>query len=535
MTSHTQKPFWWQKAVIYQIYPRSFQDSNGDGIGDLAGITQRLDYLAELGVGAIWLSPFYRSPMKDFGYDVADYCDVDPIFGTLEDFDALVAGAHERGIKVIVDWVPNHTSDEHPWFLESRSSRDNPKRDWYIWRDAKPDGSPPNNWGSHFGGSTWEWDEKTGQYYFHQFVVGQPDLNWRNPDVRQAMYDVLRFWMRRGVDGFRMDVINLIIKHPDMPDQPLIAGATGRAENDLYGRQEHLYDQDYEGIHEVMREIRAVLDEFPEKVAIGEVWLPLDRWKLYYGTAEQPELHLPFNFRLTLPEVRWEADALRHEIALIEAAVPPHGFPNYVLNNHDIKRFTTRIGQTQARVAALLLLTLRGTPTLYNGEEIGMVDGVIAEDQVQDPQGLILGVAYTRDVCRTPMQWDDSPQAGFTTGKAWLPVNPDYVTRNVQAQRADARSMLALYRKLIALRSQESALITGAYASVDAPQGVLAYTRSDDSATYLVALNLTGEVKTFTSAHTGQIVIDTGLQRAGEGFAGELTLAGHEGVLVKLS
>lgn len=531
MTAQTNSPYWWQQAVIYQIYPRSFQDASGDGIGDLKGILQRLDYLAELGIGAIWLSPFYRSPMKDFGYDVADYCDVDPRFGTLEDFDALVKEAHLRNIKIIIDWVPNHTSDEHEWFLESRSSRDNPKRDWYIWRDAKPDGSPPNNWGSHFGGTTWEWDEKTGQYYFHQFVVGQPDLNWRNPDVRVAMYDVLRFWMRRGVDGFRMDVVNMIIKHPDMPDQPIIAGATGRAENDLHGRQEHIYDQDYEGIHDAMQEIRSVLDEFGDTVAIGEIWLPLDRWKLYYGTPEQPELHLPFNFRLTLPEVRWEADSLREEIERLEATVPAHGFPNYVLNNHDIKRFTTRISQEQARVAAMLLLTLRGTPTLYNGEEIGMVDGIIHQEDVQDPQGLILGVAYTRDVCRTPLQWDDSPNAGFSTAKPWLPVNPDYTTRNVQAQRHDKHAILALYQRLIALRSQENALILGVYKSVDAPSGVLAYTRADAQKTYLVLLNLTGQPKTFSGAYTGQIVVDTPLQREGEAWTNTIQLAPHEGIL----
>jgi alpha-glucosidase len=349
---------WWQRGVVYQIYPRSFMDSNGDGIGDLPGIIQKLDYLNDgsqnsLGIDAIWLSPFQRSPMADFGYDVADYCDVDPIFGTLADFDRLVEETHRRGMKIIIDYVPNHTSDQHAWFVESRSSRDNPKRDWYIWRDPKPDGSPPNNWGSFFGGPAWTLDPTTGQYYLHQFVKEQPELNWHNSEVRQAMLDVLRFWLDRGVDGFRMDVIGLLIKDTELRDNPPNPNARpDLPENDLHGRQLHVYTEDQDGVHDIIKDIRALLDSYPDKCAIGELWGPMERWVRYYGKNGN-ELHLPFNFRLMwLP---WSAQAMRASVDEMEAALPPFAWPNYVLGNHDQARMATRFGgEDQARLAAMM-------------------------------------------------------------------------------------------------------------------------------------------------------------------------------------
>nr|PZN31071.1 MAG: alpha-amylase [Chloroflexota bacterium] len=370
---------WWQRGVIYQIYPRSFQDSNGDGVGDLRGILQRLDYLAWLGVDAIWLSPIYPSPMADFGYDVADYCDIHPLFGNLEDFDRLVAEAHARGLKVILDYVPNHTSSQHPWFLESRSSRESPKRDWYIWRDPAPDGGPPNNWLAFFGGPAWTWDEATGQYYLHSFLPEQPDLNWRNPEVQRAMLDALRFWLDRGVDGFRVDVIWLMIKddqfrdnppNPDYrPDQPPIASLLP------------VYNADRPEVLDIIRMMRRTLDAYDERMMVGEIYLPIDRLMAYYG-QNGDGCHLPFNFQLIL--LPWQAEKIKAAVDSYEQALPPGGWPNWVLGNHDQPRVATRAGQSQVGVAAMLLLTLRGTPTIYYGDEIGMHNVDIPPEQFQD-------------------------------------------------------------------------------------------------------------------------------------------------------
>ena len=528
---------WWQTGIVYQIYPRSFKDANGDGVGDLRGIIEKLDYLNDgtpnsLGVDAIWISPFYPSPMKDFGYDVADYCNVNPLFGTLADFDELVREAHKRNIKVIIDWVPNHTSDEHPWFKQSRQSKDNPKSDWYLWRDAKADGSLPNNWGSHFGGPAWTWDETRQQYYFHQFDPGQPDLNWRNPQVESAMMNALRFWLNRGVDGFRMDVVYMIMKHPDLPDQPVIADAQARAENDLYFRQDQIYSHSYEGIHPLMRRIRQVIDGYSDKVAIGEIWIEPEKWVRYYGTHDTPELHMPFNFRLI--NTPWTAEAVRDEVNFMEDLLPAHATPNYVLNNHDQPRLASRVGVDQTRVAGMLLLTLRGTPTLYMGEEIGMVNGDIKPEQVRDPQGIRMGVEVTRDVCRTPFQWDASENAGFGTGETWLPINADYVTRNVAAQSQDPHSILSLYRRLIWLRKDSPALQDGEYYPSEAPQGVFAYTRSASTETLFIALNFTGERQSVKLPRTGEVVLNTLLNREGS-VSDVLELAPHEGVVLRLS
>jgi glycosidase len=367
MTAH-----WWQTGVIYQIYPRSFQDTNGDGIGDLKGIERRLDYLASLGIDAIWISPIYPSPMADFGYDVADYCGVDSRFGALADFDDLLAQTHARGLKVLLDFVPNHTSDRHPWFVESRSSRDHPKRDWYIWRDAAPDGGPPNNWISDFGGSAWEWDEATRQYYYHAFLKEQADLNWRNPAVQAAMYDVMRFWFDRGVDGFRIDVLWHMVKAADFPDNPPNpAFQPGMGE---MHRVLQLHSTDQPEVHGIAADMRAIADSYSamgrgERVLIGEIYLPVNRLMHYYGW-ERAGVHLPFNFQLV--DAPWEARVLATLIADYEAALPPGGWPNWVLGNHDRPRVAAKRGQAQARVAAMLLLTLRGTPTLYYGDELGL-------------------------------------------------------------------------------------------------------------------------------------------------------------------
>jgi alpha-glucosidase len=528
----TLQPKWWQSGAIYQIYPRSFKDSNGDGIGDIPGIISRLDYLKNLGIGAIWLSPFFKSPMADYGYDVADYCDVDPMFGTLADFDELVKGAHQRGIKLIIDFVPNHSSNQHQWFLESRSSKDNPKRDWYIWRDPKPDGSPPNNWGGAFGGSAWTFDEATGQYYFHQFMPEQPDLNWRNPAVKEAMLDALHFWLKRGVDGFRMDVVYMIWKHPDMPDQPLQEGAVPRGPGDIHATQQHIYDWDYEGVHDIMREFRVLADSYGDTVLVGEIWLGLERWASYFGTADAPEFQLPFNFRLILPEVVWNAETIRAEIEQMERIVPPHGYPNYVLNSHDQKRLPSRIGHQYTRIAAMLLLTLRGTPTIYNGEELGLPNGEIEAHQMKDPQGINLGVEHTRDVARTPFLWDESAYAGFSTVEPWLPVHKDYATLNAVHQAKDPDSVLALYQRLLALRKQEAALSIGTYTSLETPQGILGYRRTHKSSTFDIYLNFTTSEHVLSFGQNSRVILATHHRHEGQ-TSDTLRLGGFEGVVVR--
>ena len=481
---------WWQSAVLYQIYPWSFQDSDGDGIGDLRGIEARLDYLVDLGVDAIWLSPIFPSPMADFGYDVADYCGIDPRFGTLADFGSLLASAHTRGLKVLLDFVPNHSSDQHPWFIESRSSRENSKRDWYIWRDPAPDGGPPNNWISDFGGPAWTYDAPSGQYYYHAFLKEQPDLNWRNPEVRAAMLDVLRFWFARGVDGFRIDVLWHIVKHAEFPDNPINTDwdpTTGEM-NRVF--QHHSTDQPE--VHDITADMRAIADAFgregDERVLIGEIYLPVERLMRYYG-LEGEGVHLPFNFQLI--DAPWQARSLARMIAEYEAALPPGGWPNWVLGNHDRPRSATKRGAAQARVAAMLLLTLRGTPTLYYGDELGLENGVIPLDRVRDPRELREpGLGLGRDPVRTPMPWDDSPQAGFTQGEPWLPLGAGWEHQNVAAERDDPASILSLHRQLLALRRATPALATGYIKLLEVEGDVLAYEREQDGERFVVALNL---------------------------------------------
>ncbi len=515
--------------MIYQIYPRSFQDSDGDGVGDLAGIELRLDYLATLGIDAIWLSPIYPSPMADFGYDVADYCDISPMFGDLDGFDRLLAAVHERGIKLLLDFVPNHSSDIHPWFVESRSSRMNPKRDWYIWRDPAPGGRPPNNWISDFGGSSWEWDETTGQYYLHAFLKEQPDLNWRHPELREAMIGVLRFWLDRGVDGFRIDVLWHIIKDATLRDNPINEDWTpDRTQRD---RLIQLYSTDQPEAHEIAAEFRALADSYGDRVLIGEIYLPNERLARWFGTADSPEVHLPVNFGLI--ENAWDAVSLRRMIADYEASLPEFGWPNWMFGSHDAPRIAARVGDAQARVAAMLLLTLRGTPTLYQGDEIGIGEVPIPRDRVHDPQDLRqpdLGIG--RDRSRTPVRWDDSVYAGFSSVDPWLPLGDDWRVRNVAAQDRDSGSTLVLYRSLLSLRRRHAALAIGDLLLMDAAEDVLAFQRQHDDERLLVALNLGDQPRPLTlpaEACVANVLLSTTAVRPFDGM-----LAANEGLILQL-
>jgi alpha-glucosidase len=522
---------WWRHGIFYQVYPRSFGDSDGDGVGDLRGIIARLPYLKSLGVDAVWLSPVFPSPMADFGYDISDYTGIDPLFGTMADFDALVSAAHENGLKIILDLVPNHTSDQHPWFAEARSARDNPKRDWYIWRDPAPDGGAPNNWLSEFGGSAWQYDEATGQYYYHAFLAEQPDLNWRNPAVREAIYDVMRFWLAKGVDGFRVDVIWHLIKDASFCDNP---------PNPHYvdGRPPHeriltRYSTDQPEVQEVVAEMRHVTDEFEARVLIGEIYLPLQRLVAYYGN-DLGGAHMPFNFALL--STLWSARSIERIIAEYEAALPPGAWPNWVLGNHDRPRVASRVGRDQARVAAMLLLTLRGTPTLYYGDEIGMHQVTIAPHQVRDPfEKNVPGIGVGRDGCRTPMQWDATASAGFSTAKPWLPLADDYMRENVATLDADTHSILALYRALIALRKKSPQLVKGVYQPIAADGDVLLYRREGDGGALVIALNLGAKPASIASSSIGAghaILLSTFLDRRGEEVQGALELRANEGVIL---
>jgi alpha-glucosidase len=524
------EPPWWQKAVIYEIYPRSFQDSDGDGVGDLAGILQRVDYLSWLGIDAVWICPFYPSPMADFGYDVADYTGIDPLFGTMADFERLVAALHARGIRLILDFVPNHTSDQHPWFQEARAARASPRRDWYIWRDPAPDGGPPNNWVSQAGGSAWELDPATGQYYYHAFLACQPDLNWRNPAVRCAMYDVLRFWLARGIDGFRVDVFWHMIKDEKFRDDPL--NPDYREGQPDFRRVRPLHSADQTEVHEIALEMRRVVDEYPgERVLIGEIYLPVERLAAYYG-PELSEIHLPFNFNLMW--AKWRPDTVVGLIQAYEAVLPSGGWPTWVLGNHDQARIATRLGPAQARVAMVLLLTLRGTPTLYYGDELGLENVPIPPGHERDPFGFRQpGTDQGRDPVRTPMPWDGSVNCGFTTGEPWLPLGEDHAARSVEAQRHDPDSMLALTRALLELRRREPALSIGDWAPVAAEDAVLAYVRTWRDRRFVIALNLQSAPRAVCRKElAGRIALSTPPGRAGQRTHDRLELAADEAVII---
>jgi alpha-glucosidase len=522
---------WWQHGVIYQIYPRSFQDSNGDGVGDLNGIRERLDYCVSLGVDALWLSPIFASPMADFGYDISDYTAVHPLFGTLADFDRLLADVKRRGMKLLLDFVPNHTSDRHAWFEESRSNRHSAKRDWYLWRDAAADGGPPNNWLSNFGGTAWEWDAATGQYYYHSFLKDQPDLNWRNPQVVAAMHEVMRFWLARGVDGFRIDVLWLLIKDDQWRDNPPNPEFT--AGMPLFQSQLATYTTDRHEVQDIVAGLRRVADEFDDRILIGEIYLPLERLMAYYG-VNQNGVQMPFNFQLV--RTAWQARTIAALIESYEAALPAGGWPNWVLGNHDNSRIVSRVGSAQARVAAMLLLTLRGTPTLYYADELGLGDVIIPPQRVQDPlEKNVPGQGLGRDPCRTPMQWDGTPHAGFSGKEPWLPVSDDFATVNVRSEEICSASVLSLYRRLLQLRKSHEALSVGDYVPVMATGDTLAYLRSSAPERLLIALNLGAHAATLRlppGAAPARIILSTMLDRQGKVCSDQIGLRANEGLIV---
>jgi alpha-glucosidase len=515
---------WWQTAVFYQIYPRSFADGNGDGIGDFPGMIERLDYLADLGVDALWLSPHFPSPQFDVGYDISDYVDVALEYGTLDDFKRFLDGAHERGMRVILDLVMNHTSHLHQWFIESRSSRDHPKRDWYVWRDGR-NGGPPNNWYSPFGGSAWEYDEATGQYYYHFFLKEQPDLNWRNPEVKKAMWDATRFWLDMGVDGYRLDAIGTIFENPAMPDQQsnmteedlrntFRRGFPDRPDKKLIELWECIYkDQvEQEGVHQLMQELRTVTDGYPDRVLVGE-----NDDVRYYGDGNN-ELHLAFNFPLMRTN-RLTPEWIHANQQERLSTLPPEAWPCNTLNNHDSTRVYTRFSDGQhddalAKLSLALMLTLRGTPFIYNGEEIGMSDYYLTDISLfRDPpavwfyngqvadgmpatEALALAAQYSRDRCRTPMQWSNTANAGFSPEgvQTWLPLNPNYAQGvNVDDQQYNPESLLSFYKRLLRVRKQTPALKDGDYTSLqETAEDYFAFLRQsqDGEQTCLVVLNL---------------------------------------------
>lgn len=515
---------WWQSAVFYQIYPRSFADSNGDGIGDLPGITGKLDHLVELGVDAIWLSPHFPSPNKDWGYDVADYTDVHPDYGTLDDFKELLDAAHDRGLRIVLDLILNHTSDQHSWFIESRSSRDNPKRDWYVWHDGR-DGGPPNNWQSTFGGPAWRHDETTDQWYYHFFVPEQPDLNWRNPEVKAAMFDAVRFWLDMGVDGFRLDAIGTIYEDPALPDhevsESLLELRRRSTAHDAGDTERYNIDEDLEAMfrhqtelpetHDLMKELRGVIDEYDDRVLVGETW-SID----YYGDGTD-ELHLNFNFPLLHTDVLTPQHILANQRERL-GALPPGAWPCNTLGNHDVSRVKTNMGDgihddDLARISAAVVLLLKGTPSLYYGEEIGMTDLYLPDpkmfldpisiwfrDEAQDklpPDRLLREAAqFGRDKCRTPMQWTGGPNAGFSPQgvTTWLPVNPNAAAGvNVADQTGDPESLLEFYRRLLHLRRDHLALQLGDQEILWADDAVLLFRRDLDDEALWIAVNMSAE------------------------------------------
>ncbi|GLO75207.1 putative alpha-glucosidase [Phaeobacter italicus] len=490
-------PDWWRGAVIYQIYPRSYQDSNGDGIGDLKGITQRLPHIASLGVDAIWISPFFTSPMKDFGYDVSDYCDVDPMFGSLSDFDQLVATAHGLGLRVMIDLVLSHTSDQHAWFGESRQSRDNPRADWYVWADPQPDGTPPNNWLSIFGGSAWQWDPRREQYYLHNFLVSQPDLNFHCPAVQDALLDVTRFWLERGVDGFRLDTINFYFHDAELRSNPALPpeqrNATIAPSVNPYNHQEHLYSKNQPENLAFLGRFRALLDEYPAKAAVGEVG-DAQRGLEIMGsyTAGNSGVHMCYAFELLAKDVL-TASRLAEVFAEVDR-VAANGWACWAFSNHDVIRHSSRWGLNPAaqRLFTTMMMCLRGTTCIYQGEELGLPEADIAFEDLQDPYGIEFWPEFKgRDGCRTPMVWEPSNSTGgFTEGKPWLPVSPEHLTLSVASQEADPEAMLHLYRRAIALRKAHPALAVGTHDQLRAEGNVAFFTRQDRDEVIFCAFNL---------------------------------------------
>lgn len=525
---------WWQEAVIYQIYPLSFADSNQDGYGDLRGITDRLPYLSDtLGVDAIWISPFFRSPMRDWGYDVSDHTAVDPLFGDLDDAVALIERAHRLGLRVVVDYVINHTSDQHRWFAESRSRPDNPKRDWYVWRDGR-DGGPPNNWLSIFGGPAWTHDASTGQWYRHTFLSTQPDLNWRNPEVADAMMDVVRFWLDLGVDGLRVDAAHHMMKDPlerDNPPAPPEHETPWKSMGE-YDRWLHLYDAGHPDVHDVHRRFRSVVDSYEKDVlTVGEMHIfDMPEWASYYG-AQLDEFTMPFNFHLMAAD--WDAASVRAAVESVMWNVPERAWTNWTMGNHDETRLASRLPAGQERNAATLILTLRGIPFLYYGDELGMREHV-TEAASRDPWGRNVE-GLSRDGARTPMQWSPEPQAGFTGADVtpWLPVSPSSREVNVETELDDETSTLNMYRRLIALRGASPALRIGTFESDPAStDDVYIYSRRHEGTTMTVAVNFEDEARS-VSLGDGEVVFSNVDPERAEKVSGSLDLAPAEAVIVK--
>lgn len=530
---------WYRRSVIYQIYPWSFKDSNGDGVGDLRGIIEKLDYIKDgqnsLNVGAIWLSPIFVSPMKDFGYDISDYCDIDPRFGTIADFEELVEKTHARGVKIVLDLVTNHTSVEHPWFIESRSSVDNPKRNWYIWRDPKPDGSPPNNWVSVSGGSMWQLDKGTNQYYLHNFLPEQPDLNWRNKEVQNEMRKIIEFWIKKGVDGFRVDAASHFMEDIKFRDDPVnLSYVEGK--NSPYDKFVHTFSTNQPDIKEVIGLMCSIADQNSKEIFIvSEAYLNLEDIAKFYRFCETP-VHAPFNF--SLMNLPWDAAMFKKTIDAYDATLKPQDVPTFVLGNHDNSRIASRRGQQQARASALMLLTLRGTPFVYYGEEIGMQDVGIPKKDLKDGFLETSDGTYTRDAERTPMQWDATTSAGFTTGKPWLPVSKDFQIVNVASQTIDQFSTLNLYKRLIAFRNSSEALLRGSYRSIETScKDIFGYIRESENEKLLVLVNFSGQIQTVPFEYgVGKVIVTTHMDIHQEHIVShDITLRPFEACLISLS
>lgn len=514
------KKLWYKNLILYQIYPRSFKDSNGDGIGDILGIVEKLDYLAgnenSLGINAIWLSPIYDSPMADFGYDISDYYSIHPVFGTMSDFDVLIRAAHLKNIKVFMDFIPTHTSDQNKWFLESKSSVNSTKRDWYIWADQTSDGSLPNNWQSVFGGSAWELDKNTGQYYLHTFLKEQPDLNWRNPEVVSEMLNVLRFWIEKGVDGFRTDSLPHVFKDPNLRDEPI--NHDYQEGQWSWMKLKHIHTTNLPEMADLFKYFNELFDSFPDRqlYMVTEDFFAGPKELRWYYEHINTDKFAPLN--LSLPRIEWSAEKVKNFVDEYEQALGDDYWPNYCLGNHDNPRLSKRYGTQNVRTAAMLLLSLRGLPVLYYGDEIGMQNVEIPEDQVQDPFEIKdPGKGAGRDPERTPMQWDNSVNSGFSIGKPWLPIAEDYKERNVMRQISDQTSILELYKRLIRLRLEHNSLLQGKYIpSALSNRNIFAYYRRSDDEIILVLLNFTDKNETVVLENNVKVLIDTKLKEVGK-------------------
>lgn len=529
---------WLNGAVLYQIYPRSFCDSNSDGIGDLRGIASKLDYLkgtpGSLDVDIIWLSPIYPSPMADFGYDVSNYTDIDPLYGTLDDFRYLLTEAHKRDLKLLMDFIPNHTSIEHDWFKESRSSKDNPKRNWYVWKDPKADGSPPNNWLSNFGGSAWTFDETTGQYYLHSFLKEQPDLNWDNPDVRSAMHAQMKFWLDMGVDGFRVDAVSWISKDPEFRnEQPNLAAKYKDAQ--LHDSLVHEYSQNGPHLYSYLEEIAELIGSYNEGIMITEAypqdWTNTGMYRQFYDQVN-PTVSAPFNFMGIFAP--WDADAYRSFVDAFQDCIQSHDLAVYCFGNHDRSRLASRVGNEQSKVVATTLLTLPGMATLYYGDELGMPDGIIPPEKVQDPfEKNVPGKGFGRDPSRTPMLWNNSENAGFSTTEPWLPIHENYQQLSVDTQKSNELSHLNLYKKLITLRKQSEALTHGTYESFDSEPGVFAFKRENELETMYVFLNFTDQKIGFDTPIPQSTAVFSTQRIENFSVTGYLTLRPFEAIVLR--